>query len=52
MGLRIHIVNALPWFLVILSFTAADQALRKRVLVDIMLVVEFWHRKAADALSW
>lgn len=51
MGLCIHIVDALPWFLVILSFTAADQALWKRVLVDIVLVIQLRHREAADTLS-
>ena len=51
MGLRIHIVDALSRFLVILSFTAADQALWERVLVDIVLVIQLRHREAADTLS-
>ena len=51
-GLRIHVIDRLAGSLsVILLFPLARQTLGEGVLIDIVLIVEFGHREAADALS-
>ena len=50
--LSVHIVDGLPVksLLLVLWLSLSNQSFRERILVYVVLVVQLWHREAADSL--
>ncbi len=52
-GLCIHVIDRLSWLLFsIWVFAAGDQTFWERIWVDVMLIVELWHREARYSFWW